>query len=410
MRARVLVASALLATGCLASEGSPTAGAGGPDAGVEVPPGTGPNGEITYCDVAKAVFVPKCAACHKPGLQAPDLTAEGAKTSLVGVASAQFGGRMRVVAGDPSASLLHRKIAGAQASDEGAPMPLGSMLTAAEVATVDAWIQGGASFTCDTPIDVVPMAFHPAGFAAREVHGTALKTHQMDCRTCHGGDLKGGTAPSCDTCHMQGWRTSCTYCHGGTDDDTGAPPRDLNGTTDTMALSFRAHTQHVSESDHAPYDCTQCHVKPEDVLSVGHIFDDTRGAEVDFSGGISADGVYDGNGSCSSMYCHGNGRGANGSYAHDRAKPDCNGCHPGPRPNDTQLRTMSGEHRKHMREGLACTDCHNDTVSGAGTLVDVSLHANGEKDVVFGSATMSRNNGTCTGTCHNERHSGERWD
>ncbi|HEX9049108.1 MAG TPA: CxxxxCH/CxxCH domain-containing protein, partial [Anaeromyxobacter sp.] len=53
------------------------------------------------------------------------------------------------------------------------------------------------------------------------------------CESCHGQDLSGGPANvACGTCHDQNlpvgvasWKTNCTMCHGGTNDQTGAPPR-----------------------------------------------------------------------------------------------------------------------------------------------------------------------------------------
>ena len=43
--------------------------------------------------------------------------------------------------------------------------------------------------------------YHPEGFAAAEVHGLELKQQAQDCRTCHGDELLGASAPSCDGCH-----------------------------------------------------------------------------------------------------------------------------------------------------------------------------------------------------------------
>ena len=158
----------------------------------------------------------------------------------------------------------------------------------------------------------------------------------------------------------QGWRTNCTFCHGGTDSQTGAPPRDLRGATARDELAFRAHTEHLSERNHIAWDCNECHVKPVDVLSVGHVFDDTPGAsEVDFSGGLSAGGRYDGNGGCANMYCHGNGR-TGGAYDHTNARPTCNTCHPSNR--------LGGGHGTHLREGVSCEYCHQDTAASANAI------------------------------------------
>lgn len=142
---------------------------------------------------------------------------------------------------------------------------------------------------------------HPAGYGLQEAHGPDAKYQTETCTECHGADLTGGTsAISCDSCHAEGWRTDCTFCHGGTDNTTGAPPTDIDNATSD--LSFAEHTVHVEETIHAPFACMQCHVEPTDVLSVGHLFvgDTTSGvAEMDFSAGLSSAGSYGGGASCS---------------------------------------------------------------------------------------------------------------
>src|SRR5256885_1081945 len=131
---------------------------------------------------------------------------------------------------------------------------------------------------------------HPPGWADSSTHGAAAKLVAEDCRGCHGTDLTGGTwnngtttvaAVSCDGCHTAGWRTNCVFCHGGTHDTTGAPPRDITG--ETVNLVFLKHQQHINAgTDHVAYDCVECHAKPTDALTPNHWFDNTPGwAEVD---------------------------------------------------------------------------------------------------------------------------------
>ncbi|MBX7080689.1 MAG: hypothetical protein K1X88_15945 [Nannocystaceae bacterium] len=259
--------------------------------------------------------------------------------------------------------------------------------------------------------------YHPLDFGMASVHGPALKLQAEDCRECHGADLAGGTsAVNCDSCHTPGWREDCVFCHGGTIDQTGAPPNDITDIDEVSMLSFIAHPKHVIEQDHPAYDCTQCHVKPTDVLSSNHIFDDTPAqGEVSFLMGLSEAGGYDGNGSCTTLYCHGNGRQDNGAYSHDMATPDCGGCHAYPGTANDDLTTMSGQHRRHMNEGAQCQDCHTDTVSGD-TILTASLHVDGNKDVKLSgpASDMTWNAGakSCSGTCHvgeAEGHNNEHW-
>lgn len=253
--------------------------------------------------------------------------------------------------------------------------------------------------------------YHPEGFAEAEVHGLAAKLQAEDCRDCHGADLAGaGLATSCDDCHPSGWRTDCVFCHGGDETELGAPPRDIDGSSVLEALSFRAHTAHVTDGIHAAFDCIQCHTKPTDVLSAGHVFDDTPAAsEVGFSAGLSAQGMSAG-GQCASLYCHGNGNGTLGSIAHTDPAPTCGGCHAYVGSPTTAISAMSGEHRRHLAEGLACSECHQATVDAAGSIVQRLLHVNGFAEVAIPSGFQhDPATHTCSGTCHARIHLNEHW-
>ena len=215
---------------------------------------------------------------------------------------------------------------------------------------------------------------------------------------------------SCDSCHQAGWRTNCTYCHGGTDNATGAPPHDLNGTTTGALTSFPGHTAHVSARTlHAAWDCTQCHVKPTDVLSTGHAFDATPAkSEVVFTGGLSPVGTY-ANKTCGTSYCHGNGRASNGTVTTAAAPMTCASCHPGPASTLTQFGTMSGQHRVHMEQGVRCNECHGATVNAAGAIIDPTKHVNGLRELLFAVTPFAYASGRCNGTCHNQTHTNETW-
>lgn len=256
--------------------------------------------------------------------------------------------------------------------------------------------------------------YHPAGFAAGEVHGTEMELQRSDCRGCHGADLTGGIGQSCDNCHADGWRNDCTFCHGGGLNDTGAPPRDLGSTNTSVSQSFVAHPRHVEQGVARAFDCVQCHRKPTDVLTDGHAFDATAGAaEITMSAGLSPAGTYNGNGTCSNLYCHGNGRGNNGSYTDGLGPLSCAGCHAGQTSSSATLETMSGEHKKHiLEEGATCADCHA-TVAGPGgtTVIAPQLHVDGARQVsTTGTGlTWDPAGRRCTGACHGEGHTNDSW-
>lgn len=246
-------------------------------------------------------------------------------------------------------------------------------------------------------------AYHPAGWSKAENHAPAVLLGEQDCRSCHGDDLAGGTSGvGCDDCHSDGWRTNCTFCHGGVDNDTGAPPLGLHG--QGAQLVYPPHTKHVEESTHPAFACTQCHVQPTDVLSIGHVFDDTAGkAEVTFAGGLNAAGSYSA-GTCSSMYCHGNGRGDNGTAQKDAAPMACSSCHPDKSSGSSAFSKMSGRHSKHLNEGVSCWECHQAVLAQDGSFVDPTLHVNGTPDVKM-PAGITITGSKCSGKCHGKGHS-----
>jgi len=254
--------------------------------------------------------------------------------------------------------------------------------------------------------------FHPAGYAAPAAHGPDMELQRMDCRSCHGSDLTGGSGPSCDSCHTAQWRTTCTYCHGGGQNQSGAPPRDLGSSVATVSQSFVAHTRHVSQGVARASDCNQCHTRPSDVMSAAHAFDATpAAAEVRLGGGLSPAGTYDGAGTCTNLYCHGNGRGDNGTYTDGSASLGCGGCHAGRQSGSSAWSAMSGDHRKHLGEGMSCQDCHSTVTADGNSIRDVSLHIDGRRQVAFsvGNFTYDPATRRCSGSCHGENHGGDTW-
>lgn len=365
-----------------------------------------------YCAV-RDTFNAKCTVCHGATSPQGDLDlATDPIAALNGVASHAYPGRTLVLPGDPDASFLLVKLLGTQTVDEGDEMPPGALLDDAAIAAVRAWIAAGATDVCDTAPDTDTNGrYHPDGWAAPEVHGFAADRQQEDCLSCHGSDLAGGSAAvACDSCHTTGWRTDCTYCHGGTDNTTGAPPEDVLGETNPTSLSYAPHTAHMATTRHATYDCTQCHDKPVDVLSAGHFLvgDDTPdvSAEVDFSAGLSRTSAWNGS-SCGNTYCHGNGR-ANGTGTVGQTY-SCKGCHADGTSSESAIAAMSGEHHLHVwDEGIDCSDCHGPTVTSGQVLSGPATHVNGVKEVTLPSGMTYNSNG-CTGLCHTQLHYHEGW-
>jgi hypothetical protein len=142
--------------GGAATNGGAAGGGSGGQAGAEVG-GGGAGGAMAFAPV-QAILDQYCVRCHDPAhpnvletqtyVEMP-LVASAAYAALVGVAAHETCGGTRVVAGDPEHSYLYRKVVDAQPCD-GERMPHQGMLantpplSAADTATIRAWIAGGA--------------------------------------------------------------------------------------------------------------------------------------------------------------------------------------------------------------------------------------------------------------------------
>ncbi len=374
--------------------------------------------EEGFCGV-QSILASQCVACHSASGLAGGLDLQtDAHAALVGVPSSLYAGRTLVVAGDPDGSFLLAKLAGTQTGSEGGIMPPGGALPDADVAVVRAWIEAGATEACETP-DSGADGYHPVGWDDPTQHGMAAKHQEDDCQSCHGEDLTGGTVGvSCNMCHdvvdsseAEGaWKTDCLWCHGGVDNTTGAPPEGISDETDASETSFPPHTTHVEATRlKSALDCVQCHTKPTDVFSPGHLFDGdtTPGvADVRFAAGLSDAASWSG-GTCSNVYCHGDGQGDNGRVSID-STVDCGSCHAVRSSGEDAWERMSGDHDEHIDEGVQCSECHGEVVDSRDQIVDVALHVNGTIELRLPSG-VTRVGNSCTGSCHGEGHSGSNW-
>jgi hypothetical protein len=256
--------------------------------------------------------------------------------------------------------------------------------------------------------DTAPPRTHPEGYAEAAVHGAEARLQTLGCTSCHGEDLLGlGRASSCDACHPEGWRSDCTFCHGGLEDSTGAPPLHISGVDDGEEARFIPHQAHAQDTSlHAAFGCEQCHALPADALSEGHLFvgDDTPArAEVDFSGGLDPSVGWDDSRTCVSSYCHGDGQGAAGRVEHQETLEGCGGCHEAPDAGPGGWARMTGEHEAHLDRGLSCHHCHQDVVTEDGeAIAQPSLHVDGAVQVTIGDTWVSWEGGSCDGLCHTD--------
>ncbi|MCM2310348.1 MAG: hypothetical protein NDI84_03000 [Steroidobacteraceae bacterium] len=125
--------------------------------------GGAPQGELTadFASIQAHVFTPVCTQCHA-GAAAPmglRLDAANSYGSLVGVASGQVPGMLRVRPGDPAGSYLVQKLEGRAAV--GARMPFGlPALPDATIRVIRQWISDGAqpAASAETPLFAVSTA------------------------------------------------------------------------------------------------------------------------------------------------------------------------------------------------------------------------------------------------------------
>jgi predicted CxxxxCH...CXXCH cytochrome family protein len=203
-----------------------------------------------------------------------------------------------------------------------------------------------------------------------------------ECSVCHASVVASDNHTIIDRSrHVDGIvdltkTNACTACHGSLNP---APPRDLDGSTDTTAPGVGAHQTHVlgtARSRKVP--CSECHLVPTTVLATGHL-DSTRPAEVVFSGAAVAAGVtasYS-NGTCKNTACHGaqweSGNASGGSLTSptwtrvDGTQATCGSCHGLPPPPPHPYGALNP----------VCSACHEDIAPDNQTFVRPDLHGDG---------------------------------
>ena len=104
--------------------------------------------------------------------------------------------------------------------------------------------------------------------ASAGFHAYPANANLQSCTACHGATLAGGSGPACSSCHdgvtANAWG-GCTMWHGGTANQTGAPPRATWGNGSAVAVG--AHSSHVGTNPvSGPIACAECHATPADAL------------------------------------------------------------------------------------------------------------------------------------------------
>jgi predicted CxxxxCH...CXXCH cytochrome family protein len=163
-------------------------------------------------------------------------------------------------------------------------------------------------------------------------------------------------------------QSNCANCHGGVDNQSGAPPTDVQGNTGTNVRSVGHHTAHVV----AGYDCTMCHPARPSFGIPGH---PNANVEIEFSGLALAGGTaqYDRQSGTCAVYCHGatlnlGGLTTTPIWTQPLGDPQCSQCHAFPPP------------APHPPSAL-CSSCHSASVTANFEFVPGGNHLNGVRDV-----------------------------
>lgn len=244
-------------------------------------------------------------------------------------------------------------------------------------------IAGLKCFDChynivDANLNVIDRALHVNGAVDTMTRDTAL------CAICHNNSPSG-----------------CVVCHGGVDNQTGAPPKGLRGETATSQLAVGAHSVHLAGGSISNgFACRECHLVPASIISAGHLGVDSI---AEMTWGSTTGPVTSWSrttGRCANSYCHGNftgGTKTNAPLWTGTNQAACGTCHDvGATPS-----LLSGRHRLHVsEEQIGCYECHNTTVNSSNAIIGKSVHINRENTVQFLEGGTYSNH-TCSNiACH----------
>lgn len=234
-----------------------------------------------------------------------------------------------------------------------------------------------------------------------DFHGNVVTaTGAQSCTVCHGSDWRGGkVGVSCIDCHLASG-TACIRCHGGLDNNTGAPPYGLSGPNDDTSAAIGAHTAHMEgDSFSDGVTCDACHRVPAFVLDSLHVLEPGGGtdsiAEITWHGFADSLGGASWNRAtreCSNTYCHGNFTGGDSTNVPgwNDASVACGSCHS----VTTDPASLGWKHEFHIAwASLKCGDCHATVVDTLDQIIGLDLHVNGVVD------TLRRDSTVCD-ACH----------
>jgi len=281
-----------------------------------------------------------------------------------------------------------------------------------------------------------------ASVTLSETHAIHIGTdrYSFECSKCHNVTVSSGsTSISNYTTHVNGTKTvdfdstngsgdytspdcSTLYCHGDGNGATGGE----SWSTASMACTTGKHAEHINNGNIGVFECNNCHARTVDtdnatiLYANGKHVNETKDVVISFN---SLTGVYQGNNTCTSTYCHSSGQ----SVPEFRVAPNwtsiqtvtCDSCHgadnfyslvdgaPDYENISTSDRHSFNSHdvAAHVSGVADCQKCHNATVDNAQGILGTGNHLNGSRNVSFlSTGSYDDVNKRCSGTDNNTCH------
>ncbi len=237
---------------------------------------------------------------------------------------------------------------------------------------------------------------HPSNW--KVAHKTAALQDPAVCTECHGSDLSGGTSNvACSSCHVNGspfLLTNCTSCHTAPPSGTVAPNRiGAHGT----------NTGHFAAQVTLPDGCNTCHTGS----GSGSLNHDNGVANVAFPSVYNAKSgaaVYNANGTCSNVSCHGGQTTPSWLTGTLDVFSQCTSCHSqGTSAGNPQYNSFwSGQHALHVGTlGFGCTGCHDPFPLAVNHFTSLNTSTmEGPASATIRTDFITYANGSCTAVCH----------
>jgi predicted CxxxxCH...CXXCH cytochrome family protein len=242
-------------------------------------------------------------------------------------------------------------------------------------------------------------SFHPASFGTGSQvipnHASyVLANGATGCENaaCHGTDLSGGVGPACTSCHVNGspiTLTGCTSCHGNPPSGSVAPNR--TGAHGSVTGHFAAQVT-------LPDGCNTCHSG----AGSGTVNHDTGTVLVSFAGSYNAKSgtaVRNGDGTCSSVSCHGGQTTPVWITGSLDIATQCTSCHAFGIAEYNSY--ASGQHGYHVNSlQISCVSCHDIDKLAVNHFTTLNTSALEGPAAATLNSNVNYDGMTCTPLCH----------